>query len=113
MNLSMLDGMKTESLQAIQEHITKLMAARFDTSIRRGRTATFMDSRGGITRTIRIDQVNRITVSATEISPEAGKRWKVGLQSVKVVPIERGMAHVVAKPAGPHVPTSFVKGSVW
>ena len=111
MNLSMLEKVSTDGLRKMQAQIDVIMKSRLDTSMRPGREATFLDSRKGIVRTIRIIQVNRVSVSATEISPDAGRKWRVGINSVKVNPVERALAHAIPKAVVPHKPVSV--GASW
>lgn len=114
MNLTMLDKLSTAGLLEMQARIAEIMKSRMDTRLQVGRTATFV-GRDSLTHTVRITQVNRTTASCTEIGGHAdGKKWRVGINMLKVNPIERSTALPLAKmaaPVVPHKPTSVAADS--
>lgn len=97
--LEKLNLLDTDKLLGIQEHIESVLALRLDIRPAPGRIATF--EYGGVSREVRIVRVNQKTATCVEISPKAGHKWRVGLNFLKVNPIERNAkaAIAIAKPA--------------
>jgi hypothetical protein len=60
----------------------------------------------------RIVRINHKTANVVEISPIPGRQVRVGIQMLKVKPIERKMAMSLTKPAVPHKPASYA-GDSW
>jgi hypothetical protein len=110
MDLSKLNSLGTETLNKMKAHIETLLAARLDTRPAVGRTATF--DYDGISYTVRIKKVNSKTCNVEEISPVSGRRQRVGMSLLKVVPVERATPKMVATPIAPHKPAS-VAGDAW
>jgi len=106
-----LNHLETATLQEIQAHIETVMKGRLDTNVRPGRSGHFVD-RYGMKHSVRIDKINRTTANCTETTPDSGKKWRIGLMSLKVDPIERKVQMVPMMPVVPHRPKS-VSESAW
>lgn len=110
MDLSKLNGLSTETLGKMKAHIETVMAARLDTRPILGRNATFISN--GELITVKLEKRNQKTMSCVEISPKAGRKWRVGHDLLKVVPVERAVAIPIAAPVAPHKPAS-VAAEIW
>lgn len=106
-----LNHLETDTLQQIQAHIETVMKGRLDTSIRPGRSGHFVD-RYGFKHSVRIDKINRTTANCTEIAPDSGKKWRIGITGLKVDPVERKVPMVPKMPVMPHRPKSVIE-SAW
>lgn len=107
--LTKLNMLSTEVLQEMTKSIGVILGARLDTRIQPGRIATFNNR--GIETSVRIEKINQKTASCTEISPKSGARWKVGLTSLKVEPIERLNPLAISKPTAAYKPASVSEDS--
>lgn len=89
MDLSKLQLLNTDVLQAMQIEIAKVLVDRLDTRIIRGRTARFTDTSSQFERLVVIERLNQKTVSVTELgnSREPGKKWKVPHSMLRVDPV--------------------------
>jgi hypothetical protein len=79
-----ISGMTDEQLRSLNtrlvaeiRHRIALRTQQAALQWRPGQTALFKDGRG-ITRTIRINAINRKTVSGVELTPAPGAKWRVG-----------------------------------
>ncbi|KCX82420.1 hypothetical protein J530_4566, partial [Acinetobacter baumannii 15827] len=63
MNLSVLKKLSTEALFQLQEGVKQEIESRIDYSIEVGRYATFVDSRKGVNRRVRITKINTKTAT--------------------------------------------------
>ena len=80
------------------------MATRLDTRIIAGRYATYEWQ--GVTHRVRITKVNHKSANCEEVSPTAGRKVRVGIQMLKVDPIERSAtAAPILKT--PHIPAAY------
>lgn len=89
MDLSKLDQISSEGLQALRDRCVELLAKRNSTSLRRGAIAWFMD-RNGNKRHIYVTRINAKTVSGEELDPitrvrNSFKTWRVSPQMLNVV----------------------------
>ena len=82
MDLSKLELMTTDALQAIRDKCAEVLKKRAGLAIRHGVVAWFMDS-SGKKRFMRIARINPKSVSGYEVDPDSHFRmgktsWKVG-----------------------------------
>lgn len=111
MDLSKLNALSTDTLAKMKAHIETVMASRLDTRPIPGRNATF--SSNGETITVRLERRNTKTMSCVELSPKAGRKWRVSHDMLKVVPVERTTPTPIAAPVAPHRPASVASGDAW
>ncbi len=105
MDLSRLESMSSEGLQAIRDKCVEVLAARRATSLRRGCIAWFLDGKG-MKRTIRVERINTKTVSGREIDPITlqtlgGLGWRVTPSVLNMVG-----EPAPPKPASAHKPST-------
>jgi hypothetical protein len=107
MDLTKLNAFSTDTLQKMQKGIADLLESRLDTDIRHGRIVTF-EHPAGVIHTARIERINQKTVGCVEISPTAGRKWRVGRTGLKVVPEVRKNPKMPEslKPKVEHTPAS-------
>ena len=106
MDLSKLEMMGSDTLQAIRDKCVEVLAARRENSLRRGATAWFIDSKG-VKRTMLIERINSKTVSGREIDPIT--RQYIGSATWRVTP---ALLNVVGeKRPTPVAPTPIHKPS--
>lgn len=105
MDLSKLQLLNTETLQAMKVEIDRVLADRLDTRPMPGRTARFKSSRDGQERFVLITRLNPKTISCTELgnSVQPGANWKVSYAALKVDPIVKKTTVTPAsiRPAAP------------
>lgn len=87
MNLDILTRLSDDAILKLKEAVELEIKNRFDTTLRRGVEATFVDNYG-VTRIVRVLKINTKTANCIEeadsVSP--GNRWRVGIASLKVKP---------------------------
>lgn len=105
MDLSKLQLLNTETLQAMKAEIDRVLAGRLDTRPMPGRTGRFKASRDGLERVVLITRLNPKTISCTELanSVTPGANWKVSYGMLKVDPIVKKTTATPAsiRPAAP------------
>lgn len=91
MNLSVLKKLSTEALFQLQEGVKQEIESRIDYSIEVGRYATFVDSRKGVNRRVRITKINTKTATVVETSDSAnpGLEWRVSFDFLNVEGVQR------------------------
>lgn len=107
MDYSKLALMSAPALLELQEQVSEALKAKLDTQIAPGRTGTFTTKAGELIQA-RVEKRNRVTLDCAEISPMAGRKWRIGYSHFKIDPIER-QAPLTPKfkvEVKPHVPVT-------
>ena len=110
MDLTKLESMSSEALQAIRDKCVEVLASRKENSLRRGGVAWFFD-KDGRKRTMMIERVNAKSVSGREIDPVTlknigGTVWRVSPALLNVIG-----EPAPAKPAAAHKPSTTASGA--
>jgi hypothetical protein len=111
MDLSKLESMSSEALQAIRDKCIDVLGKRKGNSLRRGAVGWFLD-RQNAKRYIYVERINQKTVSGYEVDPIT--RARISLTSWRVSPNLLNMVGDVAppKPVAAHRP-STAAAAVW
>lgn len=105
MDLTKLESMSSEALQAIRDKCVEVLVSRQKNTLRRGATAWFLD-RDGHKRTVIVERINSKTVSGYEIDPTTRARvntinWRISPALLNVIGDP-----APAKPAPAHKPST-------
>lgn len=88
MDLSKLEVVSTDALQAIRDKCADVLKKRAGLAIQRGAVAWFLDKEGG-KRFMRISRINQRTCSGNEVDPDTHclkpMTWKVGMGALTPV----------------------------
>lgn len=111
MDLTKLESMSSEALQAIRDRCVEVLTSRKANSLRRGGVAWFFDKEGR-KRTMLVERINAKSVSGREIDPVTlqklgGTTWRVSPALLNVIG-----EPAPAKPAPAHKP-STTASSAW
>lgn len=111
MDLTKLESMSSEALQAIRDKCIDVLTKRRTNSLRRGAIGWFMDNKGG-KRFLYIERINTKTVSGYEVDSVTQRR--LNTTTWRVSPALLNIVGDVAppKPAAAHRP-STAAAAVW
>lgn len=112
-----LTALDSDKLNEIKAHIDKVLASRFDTTIRPGRFGYFISKQGSVVEIV-VTQINRTTASCEEVAEtkiwrvgteriNVAKKWRVGLNMLKMHPVERKAALPMAASKVAHRPATM------
>lgn len=97
MDASKLNSLNVTQLMALRTYVDNLLEERRDKRILPGMTGKFI-AKDGSEVTARVLKNNRTTIGVEEISPMAGRKWKVGRSIFRPDYIEKRSFVPVVRP---------------